>query len=81
MPMTIDDEALKAAGLTEQEARVEIACRLYDAGKLSLLQAMRWANLSRVQFEAELLERGLPIVKMTVEEFQDDLKTIQRLVG
>ncbi len=81
MPMTIDDQLLEAAGLTEQDARIEVACRLYDAGKLTLLQGMRWANLSRVQFEAALLDRGLPIVKMTLEEFEDDLATINRVLG
>ncbi len=81
MPLTISDEQLSEAGITEQEARVEVACRLYDAGRLSLLHAMRWSNLSRVQFEAALIERGLPVVKMTLKDFEDDLATIQRIWG
>jgi hypothetical protein len=31
MTLTISDEVLQSAGLTEAEARVEIACRLLDA--------------------------------------------------
>lgn len=79
MPLTISDEQLSDAGITEQDARVEVACRMYDAGRLSLLQAMRWANLSRVELEAALIELGLPIVKMTLKDFEDDLATIQRM--
>jgi hypothetical protein len=33
MPVIIPDETLKQAGLTESEARIEIACRLFDADK------------------------------------------------
>ena len=79
MPMTIDDKLLQAAGLTEQDARVEVACRLYDAGKLSLLQAMKWANLSRVHLESALIERGLPIYRITEQDLADDLAAIERL--
>ena len=79
MPLTISDEQLSDAGITEQDVRVEVACRMYDAGRLSLLQAMRWANLSRVELEAALIELGLPIVKMTLKDFEDDLATIQRM--
>ena len=79
MPLTISDEQLSDAGISEQDARVEVACRMYDARRLSLLQAMRWSNLSRVEFEAALIELGLPIVKMTLKDFEDDLATIQRM--
>ena len=53
-----DDEQLKEANLTEQEARVELACRLYDADRLPKPVAARMAGLSRVDFEAELVKRG-----------------------
>ena len=36
MPVVISDETLRAAGLSEREAAVEIACHLFDAGKLCL---------------------------------------------
>ena len=43
MPVVISDETLKQAGLTEREAVVEIACRLFDAGKLApLARRSRW---------------------------------------
>ena len=41
MPLTISDDLLAKAGLTERDARIEIACRLYDAGKLTMPAATR----------------------------------------
>lgn len=79
MPLTITDEQLTEAGITEHDARVEVACRLYDAGKLSLLQAMHWANLSRVSFEAALIERGLPVYRITEQDLDDDLAALEQL--
>ena len=48
MPVVIPDETLQQAGLTEREALVEIACRLFDAGKLPLWPAAKLAGMSRV---------------------------------
>jgi predicted HTH domain antitoxin len=46
MPVTVSDQLLAEAGLSEAEAKLEIACRLYDAGKLTMPQATRWAEIS-----------------------------------
>ena len=76
MPVLISDAMLETAGLSEVEARVEIACRLYDAGCLSLTQARRWAEIERPDFETALIERGIPIHRPTVDDFATDLETI-----
>ncbi|MEW6741691.1 MAG: UPF0175 family protein [Planctomycetota bacterium] len=55
MPLIIPDEILQAAGLSENDALIEIACRLFDAGRLTLWDAARLARLSRVEIEGELL--------------------------
>ena len=39
MPLTIPDSLLEQAKLTEQDAKIEIACRLFQAHRLSLWQA------------------------------------------
>jgi predicted HTH domain antitoxin len=79
MPLVISDETLKQAGLSEQEARVEIACRLYDAGKLHLWPAAQMAGMSRSEFESALIERGIAVYRPTVEEFEQYLKTLDKL--
>ena len=79
MPLTISDEVLQSAGLTEAEARVEIACRLFDGGKLALWPAAKLAEMSRVEFEAELHRRGIPIYRPTIEDVEADLAAFERL--
>lgn len=79
MPLTIPDELLDEAGLSEQEARVEIACRLYNAGKLSMPQATRWAQISRTDFESALLERQLPLIRVDERYWQQEVEGLERL--
>jgi len=79
MPLTIGDDLLAEAGLSERDARIEIACRLYDASRLAMPAATRWAGLSRTQFEEELLRRGMAICRPTSEDLKQDLETLQRL--
>ena len=79
MPVTISDQLLKDAGLTASEARLEIACRLYDAGKLPMPQATRWAGVSRTELEAALLERGLPLVCVDDEYWQQERTSLEKL--
>lgn len=79
MPLTIPDEWLRDAGITPDDARLEFACRLYDGGRLSFGQAIRWSGLTRTGFEAGMLARGLPLYRPTVEDLQQDLDTLARL--
>lgn len=79
MPVTITDEMLTAAGLSQEEARLEIACRLYDAGKLTMPAATRWAGVSRTVLEAALLERNLPLIRVDESYWQQERENMQRL--
>lgn len=76
MPLTISDAFLSEAGLGEAEARIEIACRLYDAERLAFCPAIRWSGLTRGEFEDALRERGLPVYRITREDFEQDLATL-----
>ena len=79
MPLVISDEQLIVMEMDERSARIEIACRLFDAGKLGFHAAMRLAGLSRVAFEDELDDRGIAIYRPTVQDLHDDLKTLDKL--
>ena len=70
---------LTAAGLSEEQAKLEIACRLYDAGKLSMPEATRWAQVPRTEFESALLVRGLPLIRVDEDYWQTELHNMQRL--
>jgi predicted HTH domain antitoxin len=79
MPLTIPDEWLDEAQISPDDARVELACRLYDGGRLSFGQAIRWASLTRTDFEAAMLDRGLALYRPTLDDLEHDLETLDRL--
>ncbi len=79
MPVVISDETLSEAGLSEGEALVEIACRLFEAGKLTLWSAARLARLSRVEFEHELRTRHIALYRPTVDDLEADLDALDRI--
>ena len=79
MPLTITDDQLQAMKMTEREARIEIACRLFDAEKLDLWPAAQFAGLSRAEMEGELRARKIAIYRPTVEDLEQDLKALERL--
>lgn len=79
MPLTITDEELAQAGLSEGDARLEFACRLYDAGRLTMPEATRMAGVSRGEFETALLERNLPLIRADESYWQQEVEGMQRL--
>jgi predicted HTH domain antitoxin len=79
MPLVITDEILQAAGLNEHEAKLEIACRWFDAGKLTIGHAARLANISETQLEAELALRQIPRYRYTEEMLQGDIDALKKL--
>jgi predicted HTH domain antitoxin len=64
---------------TEREAAVELACRLFDAGKLTLWSAAKLAGLDRAGMEDALLTRGIPIYRPQLADLTEDLATLDRL--
>jgi predicted HTH domain antitoxin len=79
MPLLISDDLLSDAGLGVDHARVEIACRLYDGGTLTLGQAVRWSQLTRGQFEDALRDRNLPVYRLDAEDLRQDLESLRQL--
>ena len=79
MPLVISDEVLKQANLTEREALVEFACRLFDGGRLSIGHAARLAGLEVTEMEEALRSRHLPRYRYTHEELEQDLRALKKL--
>ena len=77
--LVIPDETLREAGLSERDALVEFACRLFDAGRLTLWGAAKLAGLSRVAFEEELRARQIAWLRPDVSDLTDDLAALDRL--
>jgi predicted HTH domain antitoxin len=79
MPLVISDEMLKAAGMSEREAKVEIACRWFDAGRLTIGAAACLAGLSEVELERQLEVRGIPRYRYTEEMLEHDVEVLKKL--
>jgi len=79
MPLIITDEQLEAMKMDERNARIEIACRLFDAERLTLPAAAKFAALSRAAMEGELRRRAIAIYRPTVEELRQDLDVLRNM--
>ena len=77
--LSLPENLLREAGLTEREAYLELVCRLYEAGRISLASAAKYAGLDRAEMEDALMERSIPIYRVTSDSFAQDLKTLERL--
>ena len=75
MTISIPDDILARAGLTERDALIEFACRLYDAERLEKPDATRLCHLERVEFEAELHKRGLTVHRTSLADYELDRKS------
>ena len=76
--VSISKELELATHMTAQEIRRELAVQLYAQGKLSMGKARELAEMTVYEFQCLLGSRGIP-VNYVVEDFLDDLDTIQRL--
>jgi len=79
--LKIPDGLLEQAGLTEHEAIVEFAGRLFDAGKLTLWSAAKLAGLDRGGMEDALMERRIAIYRPQEADLAQDLGTLERMGG
>jgi predicted HTH domain antitoxin len=80
MTVTIADDLLASAGITEPEVRQELALTLFQQDRLTLGQASRLAGVSQLAFQALLADRRIPI-HYSVAEFREDLETHRQMEG
>jgi predicted HTH domain antitoxin len=78
MPVTIPDEVLSAAHISEPELKQELALTLFKQERLTLAQASRLAEMGQLAFQALLAERQIPI-HYGIEEFRQDLRTLRQM--
>jgi len=78
MSVVIPDDILRAAKMTEDELRLEVAILLYKQNKISSGKARAWTGLTVINFQHELARRGL-CINYDVEDFQADVKTLQSM--
>ena len=78
MTLLIPEDILKASNLDERAMLIELACHLFDKGRLTLGQASRLAGLTRTAFEDELFDRKIPAYRYDVDDFKFDLETLSK---
>ena len=82
--MTIDygDDVLLALGLTpdefREEAKILIAVKLYEMGRLSTGAAAEFADVPKPLFLTKLADYGVDTFKLSKEELQRDLASARR---
>ncbi len=74
----ISKELQLATNMSAQEIRRELAVHLYAKGKLSIGKASELAEMTIAEFQCFLGSRGTAM-NYGVEDFHDDLDTIQQL--
>lgn len=81
--MTIDygDEVLLALGLSPEqfnaEAKLLLAVKLYEMGRLSSGAAARLAGIPKPLFLTKLADCGVDTFQLTEEELQQDLASVR----
>jgi len=78
MSLIIDDDTLKASGLTAAELRLEMAVHLFASERLTMARAARLAGVSLASFMRTVGDRGIS-PHYDVEEFREDLAVVDRL--
>jgi predicted HTH domain antitoxin len=80
VPVTIPDEVLAAAHLSEPELKRGLALALFQQERLTLAQASCLAEMTQIAFQALLADRQIPI-HYGIEEFREDLRTLRQSEG
>jgi predicted HTH domain antitoxin len=78
MSVTIPDDILQAARMSDAELRQELAILLFQQERLTLAQASRLAGMDLLRFQHLLASRGAS-VHYDLEDFEQDLSTLRAL--
>lgn len=76
--LTIPQNTLEWAQMTERELLEDIAVMLYQSGKLTFGQASKTAQLSYTEFQFLLGRKQVPI-NYGVRELMEDVETLNRI--
>ncbi|MGI8965511.1 MAG: UPF0175 family protein [Limisphaerales bacterium] len=78
MSITFPDELLRGAGLSENDARVELAVALFQREKLTLGQASKLAQMNQADFMHVLASRKISL-HYDAGDLKEDVKMLQKL--
>ena len=78
MTVTLSDDLLRTAHITEAELKAELAVTLFQQERLTLAQAASLAEIPRLGFQRLLASRCIPI-HYDAADLQQDLQRVQAL--
>jgi predicted HTH domain antitoxin len=78
MTLTLGEDLVQAARLSEQQILQELAVALFQGDHLTLAQAARLAQTDRITFQHLLASRGIPLHYGTAG-YEEDLRTLAQL--
>lgn len=78
MGITITDDLLKNAQMSESEFRLELAIFLFQKEIFTLGKASEFAGWSQIEMQLALANRKIPI-HYGLDELEEDLATIQSM--
>jgi predicted HTH domain antitoxin len=74
------NDILASAGMSRSElaeaAKIAIAAKLFQDGKISMGQAAKMCGRGKVYFMEELIKRGYSCVNLTADDAEDELRFI-----
>lgn len=76
--LTITDNWLQSAKLTEAEVRIELALSLLESGRITFEQAQELAEMETFDFLGLLRQRGIELT-YDLPDFEQDVRTLKRL--
>ena len=76
MTISIPDDILSSAGLSEEEVRIELAVLLFSQDRITMGQACRIAGVDQLTFQLRLARMRIPI-HYGVSELEQDLTSIR----
>jgi predicted HTH domain antitoxin len=73
-PPSVFSALRKAPAEFAAEMRLAAACHWYSQGLISQGKAAEIAGMSRAEFLAELFQRKIPAIQVTLEELREELE-------
>jgi len=78
--LILNDDLIEEMKMPEEQIKLEFAIWLYQMDKISLRKAAKIASLVWLSFSEILCQRNIPTVKMSKEEFETEVKTVNSLL-
>ena len=76
MILTLPDDP-DLADMSEADIRLDLACALFAAGRISRMVACRIAGIERLPFDQELVRRHIP--SFTEEMLNDEIANVRQI--